>query len=77
MELKQLDKLQEAKRLIGGVKDSMIMMENSSVRETQNSVYYMLENTLEQAAALLEEVSANEITAETETTKKQHREDKV
>ena len=71
MELKELDKLQEAKRLIGGVKDSMIMMENSSIRETQDSVYYMLENALEQAAALLEEVSANEITAETEYAQKQ------
>ena len=63
MELNDLDKINEAKRLISGVRDSMIMMENSSVRETKESVYYMLENALETAASLLEEA-----TKEAETT---------
>lgn len=66
MELKQLEKVQEAKQLVGSVRDCMIMMENSSVKEIQGSIYHMLETTLEQAASLLEEVSANEVTAETE-----------
>lgn len=58
MELKELDKIQEARRIIKGVRDSMVMIENSSVRETQNSIYYMLETALEKAASLLDEAAA-------------------
>lgn len=69
MGLNDLDKINEAKRLIGGVRDSMIMMENSAVMETKESVYYMLESALEKAASLLEEATKEAETAEIKSAK--------
>lgn len=73
MELNDLDKIIDAKQLISGVKDSMIMIENSSIRETKNSVYFVLENALEQAVFLLEEVTGGKST-ESKPTEQQHKE---
>lgn len=61
MGLNDLDKIIEAKRLISGVRDSMVMMENSLFRETQDNVYYILESVLEQAASLLDEVAEGKV----------------
>ena len=58
MELNDLDRINEAKHIISGVKDNMIMMDNSSVKEVQNSIYYVMENALEKAVTLLDDVAA-------------------
>lgn len=76
MGLNDLDKIIEAKQLIGGVKDSMIMIENSSVRETKNSVYFVMESALEQAASLLEEITKGKA-AESEHEERQPKENQA
>lgn len=58
MELKDLDKLHEAGRLMDGIRDNLIMLESSSVKEIPSTVCVVFETALKKAASLLNDVAA-------------------
>ena len=56
MELRDFDRLQKAEKLIGGIRDNLMALENSSAMELQSSILIVLENALQTAMNLLGEV---------------------
>jgi len=57
MELKDLDKIHEAEQLMNGIRDNLIMLENSSVKEIPPAVCVVLEAALEKAITLLNDIA--------------------
>ncbi len=58
MELKDLDKIHKAEQLMNGIRDNLIMLENSSVKEIPPAVCVVLETALEKAITLLNDTAA-------------------
>jgi len=59
VELKYLDKVNEARKIINGVRDSLIYMGNSEYGELPDTICVVLDVALDKALALLGEVSAD------------------
>jgi len=57
VEPKYLDKVNEARKIINGVRDSLIYMGNSEYGELPDTVCVVLEVALDKALALLDEAS--------------------
>ena len=56
MELRDLDKLQRAEKLIEGIRDNIIALENVSIGRVQGNIGIVLETALQTAMDLLGEV---------------------
>ena len=59
MELRDLDRLQRAEKLIEGVRDNLIVLGSSPLMELQSNIALVLENALQTAMNLLGEVMEN------------------
>lgn len=57
VDLDNLDRVNEAKEIIDGVRANIITLENSSVKLLHGAIYVVLEVALDRALSLLDEVS--------------------
>ncbi|MCM1190061.1 MAG: hypothetical protein NC541_12285 [bacterium] len=56
MELRNLDKIQEAREIADGIRDSLIYLGSSDTRQIPNTVCVVLEVALDKVLALLDGV---------------------
>lgn len=59
MELKNLDKINEAKESASGIRDNLIVLGNSGTGQMSNDICVVLEVALDKVLILLDEVSAD------------------
>lgn len=59
MELKNLDKINEAKEIASGIRDNLIVLGNSGTGQMSNDICVVLEVALDKVLILLDEVSAD------------------
>lgn len=59
MNEKDLDKVNEALEIINGVRDNIIFLENSSIKQIPNTVCVVFEVALDKVIFLLNEVSVS------------------
>lgn len=58
MELINLDKVNEAQRIVNGVRDNILSLENSKIKLIPNTICIVLEVALDRACCLLNDVAS-------------------
>ncbi len=61
MDMKELDSLQYAVQILNGIRDIMMLMESSTIREIPVSVCIVFETAVEKAISLLDKVAGAEV----------------
>lgn len=59
MELRNLDKIQTAREIADGIRDSLIFLGNSPTSQMPNAICVVLEVALDRVLMLLDEVAAD------------------
>lgn len=59
MELRNLDKIQAAREIVDGIRDSLIFLGNSPTSQMPNGVCVVLEVALDRVLMLLDEVATD------------------
>ncbi len=59
MDLKNLDKINEAKEIASGIRDNLILLGNSGTGQMSNDICVVLEVALDKVLILLDEVSVD------------------